>query len=159
MVQSLSLTTSFANFLKQKRNLHRKKVQIPKRWLGSLTKELGVGKFPLFTLFYRYLSKQRTQWQNECAWSADLAIWDSSVNELRRGRNKTSFYTFLGWYWFDPTGKFNGVCSYGKVWRVSIIVLVIVQPKLIIFKQTARFLFPFHSSILFTKHIPSSVFV
>ena len=57
MVQSLSLTTAtYANLLGQKGNLHRKRVQIPKRWLGPLTwgKGLGVGTFPLSALFYNY---------------------------------------------------------------------------------------------------------
>ena len=47
---------TYANLLGQKRNLHRKRVQIPKRWLGPLTwsKGLGVGTFPLSALFYNY---------------------------------------------------------------------------------------------------------
>ena len=60
------------------------------------------------------------------------AISDSSVGEVCRRTNKTSFYTFCDWYWCDPTGKmFNGLCSYGNVWRVSRIILDIIQLKLI----------------------------
>ena len=35
--------------------------------------------------------------------------WISSRNE------QNDVYTFSDWYWCDPIGKFNGVCSYGKV--------------------------------------------
>ena len=58
------------------------------------------------------------------------AISDSSVGEVCRRTNRTSFYTFWDWYWCDPTGKIlNGVCSYGKVWWVSRIIIDIVQLK------------------------------
>ena len=59
-------------------------------------------------------------------------ISDSSVSEVCWRTHRTSFYTFWDYYWCDPTGKFfNGVCSYGKIWRVSRIFLDIVQLKLI----------------------------
>ena len=72
------------------------------------------------------------QRQNECACSVNFAlrgaICDSSVNDVCL----RTFYTFWDWYRYDPTGKFfNGVCSYRKVWRVSRIILGIVQLKLI----------------------------
>ena len=45
-------------FMGQKRNLHRKRVQILKRWRGLLAWEFGVGTFPLSALFYRYYNYQ-----------------------------------------------------------------------------------------------------
>ena len=58
------------------------------------------------------------------------AISDSGVGEVCWRANRTSFYTFWDWYWCDPTGKIlNGVCSYGKVWWVSRIIIDIVQLK------------------------------
>ena len=78
-----------------------------------------------------HLSPSRPRWFWWMESNAD-PICDSSMDEVRRRTNKTSFYTFWDWYWCDPTRKLNGFCSYGKVWRVSKIILDIVQPELIL---------------------------
>ena len=79
-----------------------------------------------------------TQRQNECACSADFGlprsrgfrgvICDSSVDDVCQLTNRTPFYTFWDWCWYDPTGKFfNGVYSYGKVWWVRRIIVEMVN--------------------------------
>ena len=70
-------------------------------------------------------------------------------------------FHFSDWYWCDPIGRFNGVCSYGKVWRVSRILFSYSSTKadLNLSRQLVACFRSSYSPILFTKHISSSVFV